>query len=302
MRIIFREYKYLFFVLLAVLLLLNCKTLPPSEPTMTFEEIVNKFLSEDNIRILTGKRVVIYTSDDSVSKDFLTMFQNELRKKQIAEIVHADQNIVQLEIDRQKPDIISESEFRNIGTQSGADIIIKLILNRIPDSTKIKVFMTSAYLDRNTLAVSSEIVRTVIPSHYNIMLLPMERVDARDEIKSSTMVFLQNLNLDEEIPAGLEPIVSGGTVTIKRYRGNATSLTIPPNLLNGLPVTAIGNMAFYGNRNLTNVVIPPSVTRIGILAFWGCTNLTSVILSRRSTPIQIGLFAFPPKITPIYGD
>ena len=50
-------------------------------------------------------------------------------------------------------------------------------------------------------------------------------------------------------------------------------LSIPAKI-NGMPVTAIGSMAFSGCRNLTKVIIPEGVTSIGDDAFDGCENLT----------------------------
>jgi hypothetical protein len=52
----------------------------------------------------------------------------------------------------------------------------------------------------------------------------------------------------------------GATITIKRYKGSATNISIPQTLY-GLPVTAIGGNAFE-EKNLTNVVIPEGITTI----------------------------------------
>ncbi len=47
-----------------------------------------------------------------------------------------------------------------------------------------------------------------------------------------------------------------------------------PSKINGMPVTAIGSMAFRECRNLTKVIIPEGVTSIGRRAFHDCENLT----------------------------
>ncbi len=66
-----------------------------------------------------------------------------------------------------------------------------------------------------------------------------------------------------------------GTITITGYTGPGGDVTIP-STVNGLPVTSIGNYAFYNNTSMTSVTIPDSVTYIGYSAFWDCFSLTSV--------------------------
>ncbi len=63
-----------------------------------------------------------------------------------------------------------------------------------------------------------------------------------------------------------------------------------PKTLNGKPVTAIGNSAFFGCTGLTSVKIPASVTSIGPWAFHNCTSLGSVKIPFGVTSIETRTF------------
>ena len=69
-----------------------------------------------------------------------------------------------------------------------------------------------------------------------------------------------------------------GSVTITEYSGEAESLTIPAEL-DGHPVTAIGDIAFFRCEALTGVTIPDSVTSIGANPFAYCEQLTQISVS-----------------------
>jgi hypothetical protein len=55
-------------------------------------------------------------------------------------------------------------------------------------------------------------------------------------------------------------------------------------------LTSIGDYAFYGNTNLTQITLPSGVTTIGYMAFYGNTNLTQIALPSGVT--AIGDYAF----------
>jgi len=65
---------------------------------------------------------------------------------------------------------------------------------------------------------------------------------------------------------------------------------IIPSTIDGLPVTSLGDSAFFGCISLTNVTIPNNVTSIGDNAFGGCTRLTSATIGNGVT--SIGGYAF----------
>lgn len=116
----------------------------------------------------------------------------------------------------------------------------------------------------------------------------------------------------------------GKTATITNFRGPVDSkntgpynITIPTEL-DDIPVTGIGNYAFYGRSALANVTIPQGITSIGDSAFLdcdtlisatieegvptgtnmfnGCDNLATVKLPESLTTIATGSFASCPAL------
>ena len=107
--------------------------------------------------------------------------------------------------------------------------------------------------------------------------------------------------------------VTDGKVEITSYTGSDSALTVPAEI-EGLPVTSIGDEAFYQNKKIESVTIPDSVESIGNKAFAGsyvksvtmadsvtslgnaafkdCIYLTDVTLSGRLTAIRNNTFAF----------
>ncbi len=69
-----------------------------------------------------------------------------------------------------------------------------------------------------------------------------------------------------------------------------TSEIIIESYYNDLPVTEIGDSAFFNATNLTSVVIPDSITWIGTSAFGYCNRLTSVLLPQNVVLSSYGVF------------
>jgi hypothetical protein len=82
---------------------------------------------------------------------------------------------------------------------------------------------------------------------------------------------------------------NNGTITITGYTGPGGNVTIP-STIDGLPVTSIGDKAFYFVTGLTGVTIPDSVTSIGDDAFAGATSLTGIVIPDSVT--NLGAEAF----------
>jgi hypothetical protein len=92
-----------------------------------------------------------------------------------------------------------------------------------------------------------------------------------------------------QVQAQFNYTINNGAITITEYTGSGGAVSIP-STINGLPVSGIGESAFYHRTNLTGVTIPSSVTSIGSYAFYFCTSLTNVTIPNSVT--SIGSYAF----------
>jgi hypothetical protein len=81
---------------------------------------------------------------------------------------------------------------------------------------------------------------------------------------------------------------NNGAITITGYTGPGGNVTIP-STIEGLPVTSIGDSAFFESTNIAKVTIPNGVTNIGDHAFNG-SGLAAVTVGNGVT--TIGSFAF----------
>jgi hypothetical protein len=89
-----------------------------------------------------------------------------------------------------------------------------------------------------------------------------------------------------------------GAVIITGYTGSVAEVTIP-NLLQGRPVTIIGDFTFSRCSSLTSITLPNSVTRIGEGAFQGCANLTNITLGNKVASIGPRAFSACASLTGI---
>ncbi len=82
------------------------------------------------------------------------------------------------------------------------------------------------------------------------------------------------LALPAVVEAQFNYTADNGAITITGYTGPGGSVTIP-STIDGLPVTSIGDNAFFG-CSLTGVTIPNSVTNIGSNVFGCCDTLKAI--------------------------
>ncbi|MDE6834298.1 MAG: leucine-rich repeat domain-containing protein, partial [Ruminococcus sp.] len=79
------------------------------------------------------------------------------------------------------------------------------------------------------------------------------------------------------------------TITITGFDETVKDVVIPSEIY-GLPVTRIGDRAFYNCNSLKSVTIPDGVTSIGKRAFFYCSSLTSVTIPDSVTSIEDDVF------------
>ena len=73
--------------------------------------------------------------------------------------------------------------------------------------------------------------------------------------------------------------VTNGEAKITGSRELLSGSVILPDTLGGYPVTSIGDYAFSGCENITDITIPEKVTSIGTDVFFGCISLTDINVS-----------------------
>jgi hypothetical protein len=106
------------------------------------------------------------------------------------------------------------------------------------------------------------------------------------------------VTLPATVHAQFSYAVSNDTVTITRYIGSDSVVTIPPTITD-LPVVSIGDSAFSARTTVTSVTIPTNVTSIGFASFANCTGLTGITLPGGVTNIGSRAFSFCSSLTAI---
>ncbi len=81
-------------------------------------------------------------------------------------------------------------------------------------------------------------------------------------------------------------LLPDGTAQIRSYDGGEEVLTVP-DMLDGVPVTAIGDRAFNFCSALTCVILPDSVTAIGVNPFKDCRNLREICVSPENPALEV---------------
>ena len=91
---------------------------------------------------------------------------------------------------------------------------------------------------------------------------------------------------------GLVFVIYDDHVEIIDFVGYDATEVVIPAVIEGKPVTVIGDEAFYWHEGLTNIVIPNSVTTIGNYAFYRCRGLTNIFIPSSVTSIGENAFRY----------
>jgi hypothetical protein len=95
------------------------------------------------------------------------------------------------------------------------------------------------------------------------------------------------LALPVAVPAQFIFTTNNGAITITQYTGPGGDVTIP-DTVNGLPVTTVGQSAFYQVAALTSVTFGTNVTTLANNAIFQCPSLASVTIPASVTNIGSG--------------
>ncbi|MCR5382157.1 MAG: SUMF1/EgtB/PvdO family nonheme iron enzyme [Lentisphaeria bacterium] len=95
------------------------------------------------------------------------------------------------------------------------------------------------------------------------------------------IIGLSVLALDETNPAVFEYNMENNHVVITGLVKEPKDIVIPL-IINEMPVTAIGDRAFYNCQNITTITIPESITSIGDDAMAGCKSLEAIFVDENN--------------------
>lgn len=108
----------------------------------------------------------------------------------------------------------------------------------------------------------------------------------------------------------LYAMLDDNSIMLTTYTGEQRTGIMIPNMVDGLPVSTIGNSCFQNNTNIQKVTMPETVDTIEFAAFSGCENLHEVIFSEYLAEIGEAAFAesglvnvvLPESVTSIGND
>ena len=117
-------------------------------------------------------------------------------------------------------------------------------------------------------------------------------------VSSTNVTTTKPVATTKTVESAFSYTVNDDCVTITGYSGSETDVEIPASI-DGLPVTSIGEDAFYNCAGLTSITIPNSVKSIGDYAFCNCPKLTSITIPESVTSIGESAFYYCTGLTSI---
>lgn len=90
--------------------------------------------------------------------------------------------------------------------------------------------------------------------------------------------------------SGLTFKIANNQATITKCSNSLVGPITLPSVYEGYPVTKIGDMAFEGCDDITDIIIPDSITHIDRAAFYGCNGLTSITIPDSVTSYGSAIF------------
>ena len=171
----------------------------------------------------------------------------------------------------------------------------KQINSKIEQSIK-ENYQTEIDALKEKLNNQSELLNSII----NIGNKPSNTTTTTNKTTISTTTTKKNTATDSPIEDEVlfEYTKENGGVTITKYIGKQTSITIP-NKIEQLPVLKIGENAF-ADTNIKSVTLPSSCEEIDWFAFYGCYALTTIYISENVNTIGYGAFDSCSKSLTIY--
>ncbi|MBP5787169.1 MAG: leucine-rich repeat protein, partial [Kiritimatiellae bacterium] len=91
----------------------------------------------------------------------------------------------------------------------------------------------------------------------------------------------------------------GGTATLTAYAGDASSVTIPASVGDGVTVAALGDGLFANHAELESVRLEAALESVGTGVFEGCANLASATVAGSVATVGVPLFQNVASLTSV---
>ena len=173
----------------------------------------------------------------------------------------------------------------------------KQINSKIEETIK-KNYQTEIDALKDKLNSQSTLINSIINLNKNPSNNTIQNTTQNTTTTTTTTKKPSSTNTPEEDEILFEYIKENGGITITRYIGKQTSVTIP-NKIEQLPVVKIGENAFADTK-VKSVTLPSSCEEIDWFAFYGCYALTTVYISNEVNNIGYGAFDACSKSLTIY--